>query len=770
MFTRTRISTLLIFFMLVATLVPLASISFSAYQSTKLALEKTVGTKFNELAQRTINTVDRMLHQRKTDLEKWSRIETFQEMATDDANGTISKMLADWKREYGIYSAIYCINEGGKIIASSENTSIGRTVNNEVWYKSAIQPSVYSRSVISSKGIEATAQIGGLQYDSLTGSYGVNLSVPIFSQTTTRRLGLLVSRLNWSELFNITNAVAVTESGQAKHSYALMINRKGDIITGPGALLTKDQKSDEILFSKNLLADGYESAKLALGGKHGYLLDSNKAGEKQMVGYANSHGHLDFPGLGWAVLIVQNASESFRTAYQIKNLSFVIIGITILIVLATAIYFSRMLASQFSGLETLAESLSKGYFSERTEVTQNTEVGELGQKLNIMAENVQGLVEEERKLRKAAEISNRAKGEFLADIGQELRGPLNSVIEMSEVLLDTSLTDDQRAFTKSMRKASCALLALTNDIRDISKIETGQGSVEQTPFNLKSVIEEVAELLGATGQHMGVEVVVYYDDGVPRNVLGDSVRIHQVFTNITAHAMKLTSKEQLLVSVHTENVTNSDVDLRIVVEDSGHGLDKDHLSYLFSQEDLAEGSKTEIEEASGELATSKRIVELMGGSFGTITSTENGFVFWLRLRLQIDPEKAGQSNQRPEIENIPVIVASGNQVMSQVIHRYFENWNVKAHFVETQGELLKALEKTNGSNPVALVGNSFLTGGEERDKIQELLASKKTNVVSISALSEQFENPVNDNVSFVGHLTKPIRSDDLADIIKKASK
>jgi signal transduction histidine kinase len=624
---------LVILFLLVA-LCPLFFFGDKATKTAKQAVIESSGAKFTELARNTIQTLDQMLYARKADIESWAKDEVLQDLAIEDRNGRVKETLSNWKRQYGIYSAIYAIDNSGKILASSEKEAISKSVVNELWYRSASRPSGYTRSILSNRTLVTPASIGDLEYDSLSGSYGVNFSVPIYSLIDNKQIGLLVSRLNWSELFEVISAVMVTPGGQSKTSYTLLLNNKGDVISGPGFILSEGQNNDEAIFHRNLLKENFQSAQKALTKERGFLIEKNDS-TQYLIGYAGSTGYLDFDGLGWAVLVIQDSREAFATVNALEEILKLTGGVTLALALFFAFLFGRSLSGRLKEIENFAASLSKGYLGERLAKLGGDEVGKLSTTLNEMAEALNHQVEEAKIAKQNAELANRKKGEFLLDISHQIRGPISSVIETSELMLGTSLSGEQKISAQAIRKGACAALALTNEIRDISKLETGKDSTGQSSFELNALTEEVADVLGLTAAHMGVEVSVHYPKDIPKRFIGDQVRLHQIITNLTSYALKYTEKGKVVVSVNAGDKTNGQFEALITADDSNLGLDREKLRQLLSR--IAhEKSADHVDEIAEDLTTSKRMVELMGGQLGQVHDQNLGSVVWITLPLSVD--------------------------------------------------------------------------------------------------------------------------------------
>ncbi len=289
------------------------------------------------------------------------------------------------------------------------------------------------------------------------------------------------------------------------------------------------------------------------------------------------------------------------------------------------------------------------------------------QQANELALANQHLQHNEEVLRQAkqkAEDATRLKSDFLANMSHEIRTPMNAIIGMAHLALRTELNTRQHDYVSKIHRAGLSLLGIINDILDFSKIEAGKLDVEQSLFSLEDVLANVANVTSQKAADKSLEYLFQIGNDVPRQVVGDALRLGQVLINLVNNAIKFTERGEIELSCHVQHwLPDEKVLLRFAVRDTGIGMTPEQTQRLFQPFSQADGSITRKYGGTGlGLSISRHLIGLLGGTIGLDTQPGQGSNFHFSMPLSV-----AQDDSAEQEENAAEIVASLRQARVMVV-------------------------------------------------------------------------------------------------------
>ena len=425
---------------------------------------------------------------------------------------------------------------------------------------------------------------------------------------------------------------------------------------------------------------------------------------------------------------------------------------------------------------------------------QQKEVEKLYQEQKAINQKLEELKAKETRAREKAEEATKSKSRFLANMSHEIRTPLNGILGMTDILKDTSLTEEQREYLDTISSSGDSLLEIINDVLDFSKIEASQMAIDKHPFNLEKEISELKKILFHKAEKKGIELKSSISEEVPSSLIGDSSRIRQILTNLVNNAVKFTQEGYVKISISQTKDKFGNPLVLYEVSDTGEGIKKENLDKLFYEFSQGENDISKNYGGTGlGLAISKMLTEAMEGEIGVKSTYGEGSTFWFTLPLEVqtekqaeEAEKSGEKESPKEVDstqevkesyseaqkaqNIKILLAEDNKINQKVMLTVLKKMGAEVSLAENGKIAVEKYEEQKFNLFIADLQMPEMDGIEAIKKIRETEKNEGYQTLPIVVMTASITEETKEKCKQAGvdgYLNKPFKSSEVEDILNQ---
>lgn len=401
-----------------------------------------------------------------------------------------------------------------------------------------------------------------------------------------------------------------------------------------------------------------------------------------------------------------------------------------------------------------------------------------------LALNITDTIRHETQLKEArrlAEAASAAKSSFLANMSHEFRTPMNGIVGMAEILLDTQLADEQRLYADTIKSSGEALLVIINDVLDYSRIEAGRLELHAEPFDLEHCLQELVTMMQAGSRDKGLEMLVDYDLFLPARFVGDRGRIRQVLTNLLGNAVKFTEAGHVIARVTGVPAADGGmVELHVGIEDTGIGIPADKVGHIFGEFNQVDDARNRRFEGTGlGLAISERLIGLMGGRLWVESVEGEGSIFGFTLTLPVAADPAGMprgsgtattGDDPPEPRAMRVLAAEDNKTNRLVLSKMLKGLDIDLQFAENGADAVALHDSFIPDLVLMDISMPGMDGKEATAHIRRAgsESGRHVPIVAMTAHALSGDREAILAAGLDGFLTKPLKKADIIDQIAAA--